>query len=119
MFLARLPRIALCAALLCVLAPSARALQLGETRAQLVARHGNPGAEDHARNIALYSWEGWSAQVEFQGNVVSRLTYRRNWYLQEPEITSLLQANGGTARWKENSAPNAETRDWTRDDGAL
>jgi len=119
MFFARLSRLAFCAALLCVLTHPADALQLGETRAQLVARHGNPGAEDHARHIALYSWEGWSAQVEFQGDVVSRLMYKRNWYLQESEIISLLQSNGGTARWKESSAPDAETREWTRDDGAL
>ncbi|MEI9898278.1 MAG: hypothetical protein WDN28_31590 [Chthoniobacter sp.] len=54
-------RFALCLALLCVGAQSARGLQLGETREQLLARHGAPGAEDHARNLAVYFWEGWSA----------------------------------------------------------
>ncbi|MEP6669460.1 MAG: restriction endonuclease [Chthoniobacter sp.] len=111
-------RFALCLALLCVGVQSARALQLGETREQLLARHGAPGAEDHGRNLAVYFWEGWSAQVEFQENVVRKLTYRRNWYLQETEITSLLDANGGAAHWRETSAPNGLARQWTREDGA-
>ncbi|HEY3897585.1 MAG TPA: restriction endonuclease [Chthoniobacter sp.] len=107
-----------CLALLCVLTQSAAALQLGETRAQLVARHGAPGAEDHARNLAMYFWEGWSAQVEFQDNIVRRLTYRRNWYLQEAEINSLLQSNGGSGRWREVSVAGSGSRHWVRDDRA-
>ena len=111
-------RFALCLALLCAAPQSTRALQLGETREQLLARHGAPGAEDHGRNLAAYFWEGWSAQLEFQGNVVRKLTYRRNWYLQEAEITSLLDSNGGSGRWRETSGPNDLARQWTRDDGA-
>ena len=119
MFSARMSRIALYFALFCVAAYPARALQLGETRAELLARHGNPGAEDHARNLAMYFWEGWSAQVEFQGDTVHKLTYRRNWYLQEPEINSLLQSNGGLTRWRETSTPTGPARQWSRDDGAF
>lgn len=115
---ARMSRFALCLALLCVVAQSARALQLGETREQLLARHGAPGAEDHARNLAVYFWEGWSAQIEFQGNVVRKLTYRRNYYLQESEIASLLDSNGGASHWRETSTPDGLARQWTRDDGA-
>jgi len=115
---ARMSRFALCLALLCVAAQSARALQLGETREQLVARHGAPGAEDHGRNLAAYFWEGWSAQLEFKDNVVRKLTYRRNWYLQEAEITSLLDSNGGASHWHETSGPNDLARQWARDDGA-
>ena len=116
---ARMPRIALLLALFCVAATSARALQLGETKAQLLAQHGPPGAEDHGRNLAMYFWEGWSAQVEFQGDAVGKLTYRRNWYLQEAEINSLLQSNGGVTHWRETSAPDAPNRQWARDDGAF
>ena len=111
-------RFALCLALLCLAAPCARALQLGETREQLLARHGAPGAEDHARNLAAYFWEGWSAQLEFENNVVRKLTYRRNWYLQDTEITSLLESNGGASHWRETSTPDAPARQWGRDDGA-
>lgn len=118
MFSARLLRSALFLALLCLWARSASALQLGETRAQLISRHGAPAAEDHARNLAMYFWEGWSAQVEFQDGVVRKLTYRRNWYLQEAEINSLLQQNGGAAHWKEVTAPDSGNRRWERDDGA-
>ena len=118
MFPVRLFRFALCLALLFALAQSARALQLGETRAQLVARHGPPGDEDHARNLATYFWDGWSAQLEFHGGTVKRITYKRDWYLKEEEIASLLEANGGAARWTELSGPNDKNRLWARDDGA-
>lgn len=118
MFPARMSRFALCLALLCAWGQTARALQLGETREELQAKHGAPGAEDHAKNLAVYFWEGWSAQLEFQGNVVQKITYRRNYYLQEAEIISLLDSNGGEKRWRETSGPNSAAREWTRDDGA-
>lgn len=111
-------RFALCLALLCAWTQAARALQLGETKEELFARHGAPGAEDHAKNLAVYFWEGWSAQLEFKDNVVRKITYRRNWYLQDAEITSLLDSNGGASRWREISGPNAPARQWSRDDGA-
>lgn len=111
-------RFALSLALLCAVAQSAQALQLGETKEQLLKQNGAPGAEDHARNLAVYFWEGWSAQLEFRDDVVQKITYRRNWYLQDTEITSLLESNGGAARWKETSLPNGLARQWTRDDGA-
>jgi hypothetical protein len=49
---------------------------------------------------------------------VCKITYRRNWYLQDEEIGSLLEANGGAARWLEISAAKDKTRVWARDDGA-
>jgi restriction system protein len=114
----RLPS-AFCAAfLLCLAASPVQALQLGETRDQLLARHGAPGAEDRAKNVAAYFWDGWSAQLEFQGDVVRKLTYRRNWYLGDPEIASLLASNGGADHWQEISGPDAPARQWRRDDGA-
>ena len=116
--LLRMPRLALCVALLGAMAQSLSALQLGETKEALVARHGAPGVEDHARNLAMYFWDGWSAQLEFQGNNVSKITYRRSWYLQDEEIAALLEANGGGARWLEISESKDKTRLWARDDGA-
>jgi len=114
-----MPRIVLCVALFCALAQTAAALELGESREQLLARHGAPGAEDRARNMAMYFWDGWSAQVEFQQNTIGKLTYRRNWYLGDAEVNSLLQANGGAGRWREVLAANGQSRQWARDDGAI
>jgi hypothetical protein len=114
----RLPRFALRLALLLALTQSASALQLGETRAQLVLRHGPPNDEDHARNLATYFWDGWSAQLEFHGSTVGRITYKRDWYLQDEQIASLLEANGGAGRWTEISGPSDKNRLWARDDGA-
>jgi len=114
----RLSRFTLCFALLFALTQSASALQLGETREQLVARHGPPSDEDHARNLAMYFWDGWSATLEFHGATVGKIIYRRDWYLQEAEIASLLEANGGAAHWSEISGPTDKNRLWARDDGA-
>ena len=98
---------------------SSHALQLGETEAQVTARHGAPAVEDHGRRLAVYFWEGWSAQVEFQNGVVGKLTYRSNRYLEAAEIQSLLQANGGAARWRETTSLGAKARQWVRDDQAV
>ena len=66
----------------------------------------------------MYFWPGWSAQAEFKDGVACRLTYRRNSYLGDGEIQSLLQANGGVTRWRETTARGAKARLWYRDDGA-
>jgi hypothetical protein len=108
----------LCGALLLAFAPVSQALQLGENEAQIVARHGAPAVEDHGRKLAVYFWEGWSAQAEFKDGLVNKLTYRRTGYLTDAEIQALLQANGGVTRWKETTNRGGKARQWTRDDGA-
>ena len=100
-------------------AASCHALQLGENEAQITARHGAPAVEDHGRHLAVYFWEGWSAQLEFKDGAVGKLTYRRNTYLEETEIQSLLQANGGVARWRETTSLGTKARQWIREDGAV
>ena len=98
---------------------ASHALQLGENEAQITARHGAPAVEDHGRHLAVYYWEGWSAQLVFKDGVVGKLTYRRNTWLEEGEIQSLLQANGGAARWRETTSLGTKARQWIRDDGAV
>src|ERR1700721_1128205 len=61
---------------------SSQALQLGETQAQIVARHGAPAVEDHGRQLAMYYWAGWSARLEFRAGVVDKLVYKKNDYLR-------------------------------------
>jgi len=97
---------------------SSHALQLGENEKQITARHGAPAVEDHGRRLAMYFWEGWSAQIEFTDGVVGRLTYRSNSSVTESDIRSLLQANGGVARWHETTSLASKARRWVRDDGA-
>lgn len=111
-------RLTLAALFMLGLAWPARALQIGETQAQIRARHGAPGAEDRGKKLAMYYWEGWSAQLEFKGDAVHKLTYKRSWYLQESEIAGLLHSNGGATRWREVTPQGGATRQWTRDDGA-
>lgn len=98
---------------------SSHGLQLGETAAQITARHGAPAAEDSARHTARYAWAGWSADLEFQDGVVGQLSYRTNHPITPAEIDSLLQANGGVDRWRETTAPGQSIRQWTRQDGAV
>ena len=97
---------------------SSHGLQLGETAAQITARHGAPAAEDSARHTARYAWAGWSADLEFQDGVVGQLSYRTNHPITPAEIDSLLQANGGVDRWRATPAAGSPGRQWTRDDGA-
>ena len=99
-------------------AASSHGLQLGETAAQITARHGVPAAEDSARHTARYAWAGWSADLEFQDGVVGQLSYRTNHPITPAEIDALLQANGGVDRWRETTAAGSPGRQWTRDDGA-
>src|SRR5215207_6517808 len=79
----------------------ARGLQLGESKTQIMEKHGEPGAEDRAKNVAIYFWEGWSAEIEYKEDAIHKLIFRRNSYLEPAEVTSLLQSNGGLARWRE------------------
>ena len=112
-------RVSFFALALALAAASSHALQLGENEAQINARHGAPAVEDHSRHLAVYYWEGWSAQLIFKDGVVGKLTYRRNTYLEGGEIQSLLQANGGVVRWRETTSLGTQVRQWIRDDGAV
>jgi Restriction endonuclease len=98
---------------------ASHALQLGESEAQITTRHGAPAVEDHGRRLAMYFWEGWSAQIEFKDGLVGRLTYRSNSYLKDSDIQSLLQANGGVDRWRETTSLATKAPRWVRDDGAV
>jgi len=97
----------------------AQAFQLGESKTQIQERYGVPGAEDRSKGVAIYFWDGWSAEVEYKEEAVSKLIYRRNTYLEQPEVVSLLQSNGGFARWREATPAGDQTRQWVRDDGAV
>ncbi len=111
-------RLVFTALFFCSAAWPARALQLGESKTQTIARHGAPGAEDRGKDVAIYFWEGWSAELEFKTDVVRKLIYRRNTYLQDAEVTALLHSNGGLSRWRETTPEGEPTRLWQRDDGA-
>lgn len=99
-------------------AAASHGLQLGETAAQVTARHGAPAVEDSARKSARYAWTDWTAELEFQDGMVGQLSYRANHPISSAEIDSLLQANGGIERWRETTATGQAGRRWTRDDGA-
>ena len=115
----RSPRVVLTALLLMGGLRSSEALQLGETEAQILARHGAPAVADHGRRLAMYSWAGWSVRLDFQGGKVAKLTYKKTDDFGSDDFASLLQANGGIAHWRETSQPGSKIRQWARDDGAV
>ena len=112
-------RILLATLALASTAAPAWAFQLGESKTQLQKRYGVPGAEDRSKGVAIYFWDGWSAEVEYKEEAVSKLIYRRNTYLEQAEVVALLQSNGGFARWREATPAGDQTRQWVRDDGAI
>ena len=60
--------------------------------------------------MAIYFWDGWSAEIEYREEAVSKLVYRRNSYLELSEVTGLLQSNGGLNRWREATPRSAASR---------
>lgn len=112
-------RFALAALFLAGTIAPARALQLGESQAQTIARHGAPEAEDRRKDGATYSWDGWSAELEYKKGAVHKLIYRRNTYLADAEVMALLGSNGGLERWRDRTPDGEPTRRWVRDDGAV
>lgn len=112
-------RFVLAALLYAGAALSAHALELGESKTRIFSRHGEPGAEDRGKGTAIYFWEGWSAELEFKNEVVHKLIYRRNTYLTETEVGSLLKSNGIGTKWRETTPEGEPMRQWVRDDGAV
>src|SRR3954468_3304588 len=76
-------RTALAALLMAASVWPAHALQLGDTKAHILARHGTPTGEDTSNKLATYSWAGWTAQLAYQDGLVEKLTYLKNVPLDE------------------------------------
>lgn len=98
--------------LLTLLLSSGTAAELGEPRAELLAKHGAPQRED-AQGVIYYQWNGWTLGVQFADGVAGRFEYEKAVALAEPDLLGILTANGGAAAWTK-TAPGL----WTRSDGA-
>ncbi|HEX8311683.1 MAG TPA: restriction endonuclease [Chthoniobacteraceae bacterium] len=99
-------------------ASTAQALQLGETAAQIKARHGG-GMEDRAKHTTTFMWSGWTLRVQFADGVARTLTYKRVEPLKEADALAILAGHGTAADWQKLPTDNAVELLWKRKDGAI
>ena len=66
--------------ILLVLLPSAQAIQLGESRQQIVAQYGVPtsGNGNLDQGMVSYRWPGWHLDIEFAQGVTQRLIFTKD-----------------------------------------
>ena len=89
----------------------AAAVELGNSRAEVLAKHGAPRSETAQGSV--YQWADWTLEVGFADGVVRRLTYTKGTALTAGDLQGVLVANGGAGAW----AKLGETQ-WGRTDGA-
>ena len=96
---------------LLLLAYPVTAVELGNTRPEVLAKHGAPRVE--TAEGCVYQWADWTLSVGFADGVVRRLTYTKAAPLSEADLQGVLVANGGATAW---TKPREGL--WLRTDGA-
>ena len=96
---------------LILLVRTATGVELGNTKAEVLAKHGAPQIE--AAEGCVYQWADWNLEVAFREGVVRRLTYSKAAPLTETDVQGVFTANGGMAAWTKGSGVL-----WIRTDGA-
>ena len=96
---------------LILLARTGAGVELGNTRAEVLAKHGAPRIE--APEGYVYEWADWKLEVAFRDGFVQRLTYSKVVPLTEADVQGVFNANGGTAAW-----PKGNANLWVRADGS-
>ena len=86
--------------------------EIGQTRGEVIAKHGFPKRDD-GQGIIFYEWESWTLGIKFVDGVACRLAYGKPNALSENEILGILTANGGKDSWTKSGE-----RLWARSDGA-
>lgn len=79
----------------------ASAIQVGDTRDTIVAQHGAPAEENHAKHTAIYRQGLWKVDVIYDGEVARTLTFTKTDILTENEITAILSQNSAAGPWRE------------------
>lgn len=90
------------------------AVEIGQTRQEIVARHGTPPLGDTPRGIAVYWWDVWKLEIEFVDDSARKLTYTKTDRITDSDIVSILFENGGNESWRQ-----INPRLWFRADGAM
>lgn len=97
---------------LLVLCQIASAVEIGQTRQEIIARHGAPPLGDTPRGIAIYRWDVWRLEIQFVDETARKLTYTKTDPLSDTDIQSILTENGGFSAWR-----HVTDRIWCRPDG--
>jgi len=100
------------------LAYHASAIELGDTRAQIEALHDTAPLGDRPKGIAIYRWDLWKLEIQYDHDVVWSLTYTKLDPMSDSEIESILDQNGGLANWHSSNVVRNRVWEWTRTDGA-
>lgn len=90
-----------CSFLCIIAATSVSAIQVGQTRETIVAQHGPPAEENHAKHTAVYRQGLWKVDVTYDGDVARTLTFTKTDILTEEEITAVLSQNSAAGSWHE------------------
>jgi hypothetical protein len=101
-----------------LLAPPAGAIQLGDTRAQVEALHDTAPVGDRPKGIAIYRWDLWKLEIQYDNDVIWSLTYTKIDPMTDNEIEAILDQNGGFASWHTTKVVKNRVWSWTRTDGA-
>ena len=89
------PRFLALCSFFCAVAASAQ--NLGETQQAIVARHGAPIEENHAKGTAVYRRGPWKIDVTYADGVAKQLKVTKLNSLTEEEIHSVLATNADGA----------------------
>ncbi len=95
----------------------ASAMELGQTRATIIAQHGPAAEENHGKHTATYRQQGWKVDVQFCDDVACQVTFSKLGELSESEIQSILAQNSSGMDWKE-APKQGSKRSWQRTDFA-
>ena len=103
---------------LCMCLHSASAVELGDTRDDIVTHYGQPHLGDDKKGIAIYTWDVWRMKIDYANGVATRIAYTKDDPLSLNDIQALLEQDGGVSAWKATESGIAHPKAWKRTDGA-
>lgn len=92
---------------------SATAVEIGQTRDEIIARHGPPPLGNHQTHTAIYRWDLWKLEIQFHHGVAQKLSYTKADPITDGDREAIFTENGGKAAWKP-----LNPKLWMRSDGA-
>lgn len=95
------------------------AIQLGDSRSEVIAKYSTPLTADHSKGTAVYRWESWKLEIHYVNDTVRGLTYTKIDPLHDDEIQKILDQNGGRTLWTPVILTGDIVQLWRRTDGAV
>lgn len=111
-------KLAIAFASIAVLIARAAAIQVGESREQIAAKHGLPVEANHAKDTAIYRQGPWKIDVAYKNGVAWQLIFTKTDALTEAEISAILSQNCDVGPWHELKIAT-RTRHWQGSGAAM